>query len=91
MISDGSDGATLLLWLLLKTFLGETSVLNCFACNISTKQSISRLAYLNFRFDVIQFIIFSEVLIEHSHGQRDINSFGLSFFGLTVPNVVEVN
>ena len=30
LISDGSDGATLLLWLLLKTFLGETSVLDGF-------------------------------------------------------------
>ncbi len=29
-ISDGSDGATLLLWMLLKTFLGKTSVLNVF-------------------------------------------------------------
>ena len=28
--SDGSDGATLLLWLLLKTFLVETSVLDGF-------------------------------------------------------------
>jgi hypothetical protein len=28
LISDGSDGATLLLWLLLKIFLGETSVLD---------------------------------------------------------------
>ena len=30
LISDGSDGATLLLWLLLKTFLGDTSVLDGF-------------------------------------------------------------
>ena len=30
LISDGSDGATLLLWLLLNTFLRETSVLNWF-------------------------------------------------------------
>ena len=30
LISDGSDGATLLLRLLLNTFLGETSMLNGF-------------------------------------------------------------
>ena len=30
LISDGSDGATLLLWLLLKNFLGATSVLDGF-------------------------------------------------------------
>ena len=30
LISDGSDGAILLLWLLLNNFLGETTVLNGF-------------------------------------------------------------
>ena len=29
-ISDGSDGAALFLWLLLRLFLGESSVLNGF-------------------------------------------------------------
>ncbi len=35
LISDGSDGAALLLWLLLKTFLGQTSVLNVFVWSIA--------------------------------------------------------
>ena len=68
---DGSDGAILLLWLFLKTFLGETSVLDGFVicCNISTKQPISGSAFRKFRFGAIQFIIFSEVLIEDSNGR----------------------
>ena len=35
LISDGSDGATLLLWLLLNNFLGETSVLNGFVWSVA--------------------------------------------------------
>jgi hypothetical protein len=42
---------------------------------ISTKQPISRFAFLKFRFGAIQSIIFSEVLIEDSNGRWDINLF----------------
>ena len=35
LICDGSDGAALLMWLLLKNFLGETSVLNCFVWSVA--------------------------------------------------------
>ena len=59
-------------------------------CNISTKQPISGSAFRKFRFGAIQFIIFSEVLIEDSNGRGDIYSFVLSFFGFIVGPVVEV-
>jgi hypothetical protein len=49
LISNGSDVATLLLWLLLKTFLGETSVLNRFDLSITT--SALRSPFLVSRFD----------------------------------------
>ena len=59
-------------------------------CDINTKQPISRFGFWKFRFGAIQFIIFSEVLIEDSNRRWDINSFVLSFFGFTVEAVVEV-
>ena len=49
LISDGSDGATLLLWLLLKTCLGETSVLNGFVLSVSI--SAPRGLFLVSRFE----------------------------------------
>jgi hypothetical protein len=93
------------IWLLLRTFLGETSVLNGFCliwCKVSTKQPISRSApsspglFLVPHFensDSAQFnsLIFSEVLIEDSNRLWDVNSFVLSFLGITVEAVVEVD
>ncbi len=60
-------------------------------CNVSTKQPGSHFAFQTFRFDAIQFIVFSEVLIEDSNGRWDKNSFVLSFFGFSVEAVVEVD
>ena len=93
MISDGSDGATLLLWLLLKTFLGETSVLDGFVSSVAISAPSSQ--YLVPRLEnsdsaQCNSLFFSEVLIEDSSGRCDINSFVLSFVGFTVEGYVEV-
>ncbi len=93
LISDGSDGATVHLWLLLKIFLGETSVLNGFVwcVAISAPGSLHLGSHFEkFRFGAIQFIIFSEVLIEDSNERWDIISFVLLFYGFTVEAVDEV-
>ena len=41
LISDGSDGSTLLLWLLLNNFLEETSVLNGFVRSVAISEPSS--------------------------------------------------
>ena len=89
-----SDGATLLLWLLLKTFLGETSVLlDGFVWSDAILAPSSQILVPRLEnSDSAEFnsLFFSKVLIEDSNGQCDINSFVLSFVGFTVEAVVEV-
>ncbi len=60
LITDGSDGATLLSVLLLKTFLGETSVFNDIVWSVarSKPSSYFLVPSWKFRFSAIQFIIF---------------------------------
>ncbi len=91
LIIDESDGATLLLWLLLINFLGDTSVLNGFVWSVAISVPSSLFLVPRFeKWDSAQFIslFFSEVLIEDSNGRWEITSFVLSFFGFTVEAVV---
>ena len=72
LISDGSDGATLLLWLLLKTFLGETSVSHGFVRSVAISAPGSQFLVPRLEnSDSAQFssLFFSEVLIEDSNGR----------------------
>ena len=91
-ISDGSDGAALFCGYSCRLFSENHQcwMFYLICCNISAKQPISRLAFGKFRFSTIQFIIFSEVLIEDSNGWWDIDSLVLSFFEFAVGAVVGV-
>ncbi len=93
LISDGSGGANLLLWLLLKTFLGESSVLNVFVWSVAISAPGSPFLVSGFESsDSVQFnsSFFSKVLIEDSNGLCEFNSVLLSFFGFKVEAVVEI-
>ena len=92
LISDGSDSAALLLWLLLRTFLGETSVSNGFIWSvvISAPSSLFLGARME-NSDSAQFnSLFSAKFWLRIPRDNEIDSLVLSFFGFAAEAVVEV-